>query len=185
MKITITVALMLILIGPTFADDTVIVTEDGTKVTIDEGSVVVKEITEAKVDTNKETGTVVTNPGSTSDVVAGDSVVSLKTLVCSGKADMTLTNRIIQTTSDGVVVSEHGTLILKDSQIQAGKTGVKVIDNGTATLKGCVIEGKVSGLVIGNNATVSIQNCTISGVVVKTGNADLIDLGGNVFVKEK
>ncbi len=104
-------------------------------------------------------------------------------VVCDGNRDLVVSGRSIITDGDGLRVRGNCTLVLEDSHIIANGQAVRVEGNGDVIIRNSFLQGTRGALVVTGNGSASFRETTTRGDVRATGNADLIDAGGNTREK--
>ena len=70
-----------------------------------------------------------------------------------------------------------------DSRVDGGGQAIKVLGDGDLTIKRSVVRGGEAAVVVTGNGTVGASKSRFSGRIVKKGDGDFDDEGGNTFGK--
>ena len=102
-------------------------------------------------------------------------------IVCSGNKDMTVRNRVVETSGDGVVASGNCDLTLVGCRITAGGNGIKSSGNSDVKVRKSTIVGRKNAVLVSGQGSVHAKNSTISGKITTRGNGDFVNASGNTL----
>ncbi|HPQ41375.1 MAG TPA: right-handed parallel beta-helix repeat-containing protein [bacterium] len=104
-------------------------------------------------------------------------------LFCDGLNDMNITGVHIDTDQNGADIQGNCDAMISNCYISSEMVAVHVHGNAEVTLNNCVLVGKGGAVIVSGNAEVTLKNCTIKGAVQSSGNAEIMDGGGNTYLK--
>jgi hypothetical protein len=104
-------------------------------------------------------------------------------ITVKGDTTVEITNRLIKTNGNGIIVSEESDVVISNCYIVAGEVGLKVSENGTVEIKDSFILGGVAALLVADEGDASASETIFRGSVVISDNGDFGDEGDNTFIK--
>jgi outer membrane protein OmpA-like peptidoglycan-associated protein len=100
-------------------------------------------------------------------------------VTCGGNQEIVLSNRLIETEGDGIVVDGDCELSISGSHIVAGGVGIRVRGDGEALVRSSYVEGGEAAILAEDDGEVMYSGCTLEGEARTTGMGGLVDGGGN------
>lgn len=109
-------------------------------------------------------------------------LVSSGPVSCAGDEDVVISNRLIRASGDAIVASGDCDVVIRNCYIVAGGIAILATGDSNVTISDSYVEGAAGAILARDDADVLYSRCTLSGGVKASGDATLLDQGGNKVV---